>query len=319
MDDSYLIGIRANNHRIISRVISRMENNHEFSADFYSGLYDRSKQALRIGLTGPPGAGKSTLTDQLIQHFIQQGMSIGVVAVDPTSPFTGGALLGDRIRMNRYVWDDSVFIRSMSSGGDMGGLTRKAQEVGDVLAASGKDVIIYETVGVGQAEHDVAKAVDVTILILVPESGDEIQLMKAGLIEIADIFVINKSDRDGAGRLAQILKNILHTARYSDNSEPPVFNTVGNAGEGVEDLYQGIFKFIDDQKASNRFNHKRLTHHRDRVLSIIKDRLIRNFWTSKRLEQLALATKKLDTIETSPQQLAQEFIGMGNEKKRKRT
>nr|MBC8403551.1 methylmalonyl Co-A mutase-associated GTPase MeaB [Candidatus Neomarinimicrobiota bacterium] len=224
----------------------------------------------------------------------------------------------DRIRMNRYVWDDSVFIRSMSSGGDLGGLTHKAQEVGDVMAASGKDVIIYETVGVGQAEHDVAKAVDVTILILVPESGDEIQLMKAGLIEIADIFVINKSDREGAGRLAQILKNILHTARHSDNSEPLVFNTVGNTGEGVEDFIQGIFKFIDDQKASKRFNHKRLTHHRDRVLSIIQDRLIHKFWTSKRLEKLALATKNLDTIETSPQQLAQEFIGTGNEKKRKR-
>lgn len=318
MDDSYLNGIRANNHRIISRVISRIENNREFSADFYSGLYDRSKQALRIGLTGPPGVGKSTLTDQLIRYFIQQGMSVGVVAVDPTSPFSGGSLLGDRIRMNRYVWDDSVFIRSMSSGGDLGGLTHKAQEVGDVMAASGKDVIIYETVGVGQAEHDVAKAVDVTILILVPESGDEIQLMKAGLIEIADIFVINKSDREGAGRLAQILKNILHTARHSDNSEPLVFNTVGNTGEGVEDFIQGIFKFIDDQKASKRFNHKRLTHHRDRVLSIIQDRLIHKFWTSKRLEKLALATKNLDTIETSPQQLAQEFIGTGNEKKRKR-
>jgi len=317
MDDSCLNDIRANNHRIISRVISRIENNREFTVDFFSGLYDRSKQALRIGLTGPPGAGKSTLTDQLIRHYIQQGMSVGVVAVDPTSPFTGGALLGDRIRMNRYVWNDSVFIRSMSSGGDLGGLTRKAQEVGDVLAASGKDVIIYETVGVGQAEHDVAKAVDVTILILVPESGDEIQLMKAGLIEIADIFVINKSDRDGAGRLAQMLKSILHTARHSANSEPPIFNTIGNTGEGVEDLYQGILKFTDDQKASNRFNQKRLTHHRDRVQSIIQDRLIRKFWTSKRLEQLALATKKLDTIDTSPQQLAQEFLGTGNNGKKR--
>ncbi len=311
MDDSYLNGIRTNDHRIISRVISLIENNHEFPVDFFSNLYDRSKQALRIGLTGPPGAGKSTLTDQLIRLFLERNLSVGVVAVDPTSPFTGGALLGDRVRMNKYSWNANVFIRSMSSGGDLGGLTRKAQEVGDILAASEKDVIIYETVGVGQAEHDVAKAVDVTIVILVPESGDEIQLMKAGLIEIADIFVINKSDREGAGRLAQLLKNILHTARHSNQTEPNVYNTIGNTGDGVVELFQGIVNYIDEQKSGNYFNQKRLIHHRERVLSIIQDRLIGFFWTSQRLEKLEQATLKLETINTSPQQLAEEFLGTG--------
>ena len=155
------------------------------------------------------------------------------MAVDPTSPFTGGALLGDRVRMNHYIWDDNVFIRSMGSHGDLGGLARKAQDVGDVLAASGKDVVIFETVGVGQGELDVAKAVDLTIVVLVPESGDEVQLMKAGLFEIADIFVVNKSDRQGADRLAQSLKSILHSVTKKDHLEPPIYNTSADRNEAV--------------------------------------------------------------------------------------
>jgi len=308
MEDSILSGIRSNNHRIISRVISNIENNIEYPVDFFTSLYDQSKKALRIGLTGPPGAGKSTLTDQLINKLIENGKSVGVIAVDPTSPFTGGALLGDRVRMNRYIWNDDVYIRSMGSGGDLGGLTRKAQEVGDVLAASGKDVIIYETVGVGQGEHDVAEAVDVTIVILVPESGDEIQMMKAGLIEIADIFVINKSDRDGAGRLAQLLINILHTSSGKTALEPAVYKTVANKGEGIDELYQGIADYVEQQKQSKNFTHKRLAHHRARVLALVQDKLIREFWTSNRLEKLKLVTDQLDTFKSSPHQLAKEFM-----------
>jgi LAO/AO transport system kinase len=231
MDKSTLEGVRANNHRTMSRVISRIEFDESLKDDFFIDLHEYSTGSIRIGITGPPGAGKSTITDQLISQFMENGKSVGVVAVDPTSPFSGGALLGDRVRMNRYIWEDKVFIRSMGSHGDLGGLARKTQDVGDVLTASGKDIIIYETVGVGQGEHDIAKAVDLTIVVLVPESGDEIQLMKAGLIEIADLFIINKADRDGAHRLAQLLQNMLHISNREENLEPPVFTTIANNGE----------------------------------------------------------------------------------------
>ena len=180
---------------------SKIESGNDNDDKLFSKIYPYTHKTLKLGITGPPGAGKSTLTDQLIRLYLAEGKSVGVIAVDPSSPFSGGALLGDRVRMNNYLWNDNVFIRSMGTQGDLGGLNRKAQEAGDILAASGKDVLIYETVGVGQGEHDIAKAADLTIVLLVPESGDDVQLMKAGLIEIADIFVVNKADRNGSENL----------------------------------------------------------------------------------------------------------------------
>ena len=199
-----------NSHVSISRAISLIENSDAIADKFYKDIYEKSNISIRIGITGPPGAGKSTLVDQLISHFIENQKSVGVIAVDPTSPFTGGALLGDRVRMSKYADNENVYIRSMGNRGDLGGLSKMAQEAGDVLSASGKDVIIYETVGVGQAEHDIVNVADYTMVVLVPESGDEVQLMKAGIIEIADIFVINKSDRPGAKRISRSLNDILH-------------------------------------------------------------------------------------------------------------
>ncbi|MFL3025342.1 MAG: methylmalonyl Co-A mutase-associated GTPase MeaB [Candidatus Neomarinimicrobiota bacterium] len=237
--------IRSNDHLTLSRVISMVESTNNLNDKFYNEIHALSNDSLRIGVTGPPGAGKSTLTNQIIKYFLNDKKSIGVIAVDPTSPFTGGALLGDRVRMNKYLFNDNVFIRSMGSHGDLGGLTKNAQEVGDVLAASGKDIIIYETVGVGQGELDVSKAVDLTVVVLVPESGDEVQLMKAGLIEIADIFVINKSDRDGSDRLAQTLASTLHSFSKKDDLIPPVFSTSANNGDGIDNFYNGLNETVD--------------------------------------------------------------------------
>ncbi len=308
MNKRTLEGVRANNHRTLSRVISRIEFDESLNDEFFIDLHEFSSDAIRIGITGPPGAGKSTLTDQLINKFIENGKSIGVIAVDPTSPFTGGALLGDRVRMNRYIWEEGVFIRSMGSHGELGGLARKAQDVGDVLAASGKDVIIFETVGVGQGEHDVAKAVDLTIVVLVPESGDEIQLMKAGLIEIADLFIINKADREGANRLAQLLQNMLHSVNRSNTLEPPVFTTVANDGKGISELFAGIHDHLEKMGKNGILDSKRLERHRNRVLGLVQEKLLDDFWTSDKQAALEKKTDSIDSIKASPHEISASLL-----------
>ena len=313
MDSDTLDRIRSNDHRSLSRVISQIENNAKIPDTFFQKLHQHANKTLRLGITGPPGAGKSTLTDQLIQRIISVGKSVGVVAVDPTSPFTGGALLGDRVRMNHYIWDDNVFIRSMGSHGDLGGLARKAQDVGDVLAASGKDVVIFETVGVGQGELDVAKAVDLTIVVLVPESGDEVQLMKAGLVEIADIFVVNKSDRQGADRLAQSLKSILHSITKKDHLEPPIYNTSADRNKGISKLYKGLTDLTEVMVNKGLMNQKYLDRHRNRVLNLIQDQLLGKFWTQQRLDQLEDSVHNLSMTDESPYKVAKTLLDSANE------
>ena len=308
MDSQTLDRIRSNDHRTLSRVITQIESNSRIPDSFFESLHAYSNNALRIGITGPPGAGKSTLTDQLIQLILDDNKSVGVLAVDPTSPFSGGALLGDRVRMNHFLFNEDVFIRSMASHGDLGGLAHKAQEVGDILAASGKDIIIYETVGVGQGEHEVAEAVDMTIVILVPESGDEIQLMKAGLIEIADVFVVNKSDRDGADRLVQSLKNILHTFTQKGKLEPPVFSTSADRKEGVVELYIGLNNFQKVMEDAGVIEQKQINRHRKRVFDLVKDRLISKFWSQKKIDQLEESIRNLNKTSASPHVLAQLLI-----------
>ena len=308
MDSTMLNSIRSNNHRDLSRAISHIENDQDISPDYFIQLHPYIQQSIRIGITGPPGVGKSSLVDCLIPEILSQAKSVGVVAVDPSSPFSGGALLGDRIRMNRFYDNNDVYIRSMGSHQYLGGLAKKAQEVGDVIAASGKDIIIFETVGIGQAEHDVVKAVDLTVVVLMPGTGDEIQLMKAGLMEIADIFVINKTDKKGANRLAQTLQALLHSFSKPDSLEPPVINTIASTGEGVFDWYKLIGDHLKEMDKRGILESKRLERHRDRIRGLIQDRLLSKFWSSHRLEQLEKATQSVESIQSSPYQIAEELL-----------
>ena len=308
MDSTMLNSIRSNNHRELSRAISHIENDQDISPDYFIQLHPYIQQSIRIGITGPPGVGKSSLVDCLIPEILSQDKSVGVVAVDPTSPFSGGALLGDRIRMNRFFDNNDVYIRSMGSHQYLGGLAKKAQDVGDVIAASGKDIIIFETVGIGQAEHDVVKAVDLTVVVLMPGTGDEIQLMKAGLMEIADIFVINKTDKKGANRLAQTLQALLHSFSKPDSLEPPVINTIASTGEGVFDWYKLIEDHLKELDKRGILESKRLERHRERIRGLIQDRLLSKFWSSHRLEQLEKATQSVASIQSSPYEIAEGFL-----------
>ena len=308
MEKVTIQGIKANDHRVLSRVITHIENDDYVQDQRFIELYDQAQEAIRLGITGPPGAGKSTIINELIKRFLKKNQTIGVIAIDPSSPFSGGALLGDRVRMNHYNNDKSVFIRSMGSHGNLGGLARKTQEAGDILAASGKDIIIFETVGVGQGEYDIAKAADLTILVLVPESGDEIQLMKAGLIEIADIFVINKSDREGADRLANTLSSMINAIGNDSKPDAPVFTTVASDGRGMDKLFDGVFDQLDKFDRCGLLVQKKKERYRNRVKKLIKEQLLGEFWTEDRIRKLEDATKSLDTITESPYSIANDIL-----------
>ena len=295
-----------NNFKSISKIITRIEEG-DFPLELSSEIYKHTSHSVRIGITGPPGAGKSTITNQLINHCLLNQKSVGVIAVDPTSPFTGGALLGDRVRMNEHSWNDKVYIRSMGNHGKLGGLSKKAQEVGDVLAASGKDIIIFETVGVGQAEHDIISAADLSIVVLVPESGDEVQLMKAGIIEIGDIFVINKSDRIGANKLASKLKNILHFFTKENMNEPEVYNTCATEGKGIVELYLGIQNSIKVMNENNVLKLRKVKRYEKRIIEIVNESLIKSFWTDKRKHLLKELTNISNLDLLSPEKIAKKI------------
>ena len=297
-----------NSHVAISRAISLIENSDAIGDKFYKDIYEKSNISIRIGITGPPGAGKSTLVDQLISHFIENQKSVGVIAVDPSSPFTGGALLGDRVRMSKYADNENVYIRSMGNRGDLGGLSKMAQEAGDVLSASGKDIIIYETVGVGQAEHDIVNAADYTIVVLVPESGDEVQLMKAGIIEIADIFVINKSDRPGAKRISRSLSDILHNNSKKDSIIPRVMNSTASIGEGISEIFEQMISDLKVNSDNGTLDRRRLSRYKNRIKDLIIKRLNNEFWTTDREKLFSEITQTIESIEIPPDNIVDRLI-----------
>lgn len=239
--DSLLSGIREGAHRLIARGISLVENDYPTGTKLLQSL-DIHRNKPVVGITGPPGAGKSTLTNALVKHLLENGKQIAVVAVDPSSPFNFGALLGDRIRLNEFFNHPKVFIRSLATRGSLGGLSDKILQVTDLLRAAPFDYIIVETVGVGQSEVEIAGLADITVVVMVPESGDEIQTMKAGLMEIADIFVVNKADRPDANLFLKNLQSMVHGRHHPSGIQPPVLKTIAHQNIGVGQLATEILK-----------------------------------------------------------------------------
>lgn len=231
--------IQGKDDRILARVLSWVENNTEQGKAILQQI-PHFYPSWVIGITGPPGAGKSTLTNALIQHLVAQNKRIGIIAVDPTSVFTQGAILGDRIRMSEFFLHPDVFIRSAASRGNLGGLCGSIVEMTDIMRANQRDVIIIETVGVGQSEVEIASVADITVLVLVPEAGDDIQAFKSGVMEIADIFVVNKADRTGANTFVQNLQNMLHLRTHT--ADVPIVKTVATKKEGIEELWENVQK-----------------------------------------------------------------------------
>ncbi len=295
------------NRVAIARAISVVENESNDAAGLLEAVYAKTGSAYRIGITGPPGAGKSTITNKVAQEYRSQGLTVGIIAVDPTSPFTGGALLGDRVRMTDVEMDEGVFIRSMASRGSLGGLSKKAIEAADILDAAGKNIIIFETVGVGQSELDIAGAADTTVVVLVPESGDSIQAMKAGLMEIADFFVLNKADRAGADQAIMSLKMILHF-RKADRWMPDVLKSIASNGVGTKEIVAKIAEHRSFLESGGGLVKKRRKRLDNRVRELIADKFKVDFWTPERASLLSSKIDQVLHFQSTPYALAEELL-----------
>ncbi len=267
--------LRSGDVRALARAVSLVENDAASAADILSGCFPYSGRALRIGITGAPGAGKSTIVDKLARQYRGAGVTVGVIAIDPTSPFTGGAILGDRIRMQENLGDPGFYVRSMATRGSLGGLARTTADVASIVEASGKDVILIETVGVGQDEIDIVRLSDITIVVLVPGMGDDVQSLKAGIMEIADIFVVNKSDREGADRVEKEVRAMQSLATSHGDWVPPVVKTVASSGEGIDRLNEAIAQMKQWLETDSRMEARRRNYWRERITEMMRQALMR--------------------------------------------
>ena len=294
----------------VARAISKIEDGSDGAAELMKEIYQLSRGALVIGITGAPGAGKSSLVDKLALLYRQRGERVGIVAVDPSSPFSGGAILGDRIRMQTLGLDEGVFIRSMATRGNLGGLARATVDAVAILDAAGYAKVIVETVGVGQDEVEIVKAADVSIVVLVPGMGDDIQAIKAGIMEIGDLFVINKADRDGVYATEKELEALLSLTERSDGWDPPIVKTVATENQGITALAEAIDKYRLTQLSAEASSERRRAIARWRIVELLRERLLARVLASDAsvamLEQLAdeVATRRRD-----PYSAVEELIG----------
>jgi len=286
--------------RAVARAITRIENHSAEAAEIMKAVFPKTGAATIIGITGSPGAGKSSLVDKLALFYKNQGERVGIVCIDPSSPFSGGAILGDRIRMSALGTDKNIFIRSMATRGNLGGLSRATVDAVAILDAAGFDKVIVETVGVGQDEVEIVKTADVSVVVLVPGMGDDIQAIKAGIMEIGDVFVINKADREGVLRTQKELEALLGLAHRPDMWNPPIVKTVATESKGIEDLSAAISSYFEFQSSSEHAVDRRRAIARWRLTELLQERLLADLMsrngTGARLDALAaeIAEKKID-------------------------
>jgi LAO/AO transport system kinase len=310
---SLVDGIAAGNTRAVARAISKVEDVSSEASQLMKSVFPMTGRGLVIGITGAPGAGKSSLVDKLALHYRRQGERVGIVAVDPSSPFSGGAILGDRIRMQTLGLDEGVFIRSMATRGNLGGLARSTVDAVAILDAAGYGKIIIETVGVGQDEVEVVKAADVCIVVLVPGMGDDIQAIKAGIMEIGDIFVINKADREGVNTTEKELEALLSLASRADEWEPPIVKTVATESKGVQELAAAVENYRQSHLKTEAGNPRQHAIARWRILELLRERLLTqtlaSSGASEKLERLAgeVASRQRD-----PYSAVDELLNLGN-------
>ena len=261
------------NRLALAKAITAIENEYDNATEIMQKLYPHTGHAYVLGVTGPPGAGKSTLTDKLAKEYRRQGKTVGIIAIDPSSPFSGGAILGDRIRMNSLTLDPGVFIRSIGTRGSLGGLSHKTADAVKVMDAFGMDVIFVETVGVGQSEVDIVKAADTTMVVLIPGMGDDIQAIKAGILEIGDIFTINKADHDGADKLATELNMMLDLDGVIKDWRPPIMKTIANQNIGIKEVVETFGKHHKHIEENGQLTVRRTERTKNEMLDLLDSRI----------------------------------------------